>query len=281
MHTMSHHHTYCVASSYRSIHSAPVPAAESIRSRVVLLESLHDVALENAPERVEQLAARQDRDTVFEGLRNDRYQAPLQLLDLALNVVEVGVERVRHCILCVGVCVCLCVCVCVLYYVTSSRQKATEGETERPPMSHHHTYYVTSSRQKATEGETKRLSMSHHHTYYVTSSYILCHIIIHTMSHHQDRRQQKERLRDLRCHIIIHTMSHHQDRRRQKERLRDLRCHIIIHTMSHHHTYYVTSSSCILCHIIMPTMSHHHTYYVTSSYILCHIIKTEGDRRRD
>ena len=24
-----------------------------------------------------------------------------------------------------------------------------------------------------------------HHTYYVTSSYILCHIIIHTMSHHQ------------------------------------------------------------------------------------------------
>ena len=25
--------------------------------------------------------------------------------------------------------------------------------------------------------------MSHHHTYYVTSSYILCHIIIHTMSH--------------------------------------------------------------------------------------------------
>ena len=27
--------------------------------------------------------------------------------------------------------------------------------------------------------------MSHHHTYYVTSSYTLCHIIIHTMSHHQ------------------------------------------------------------------------------------------------
>jgi hypothetical protein len=25
---------------------------------------------------------------------------------------------------------------------------------------------------------------AHHHTYYVTSSYILCHIIIHTMSHH-------------------------------------------------------------------------------------------------
>ena len=31
--------------------------------------------------------------------------------------------------------------------------------------------------------------MSHHHTYYVTSSYILCHIIIHTMSH-QARRPQ-------------------------------------------------------------------------------------------
>jgi len=26
--------------------------------------------------------------------------------------------------------------------------------------------------------------MSHHHTYYVTSSYILCHIIIHTMCYH-------------------------------------------------------------------------------------------------
>ena len=26
-------------------------------------------------------------------------------------------------------------------------------------------------------------TMSHHHTYYVTSSYILCHIIIPTMSH--------------------------------------------------------------------------------------------------
>jgi len=25
-------------------------------------------------------------------------------------------------------------------------------------------------------------TMSHHHTYYVTSSYILCHIIMHTMS---------------------------------------------------------------------------------------------------
>ena len=41
----------------------------------------------------------------------------------------------------------------------------------------YHTFPNTASRH----------TMSHHHTYYVyyvTSSYILCHIIIHTMSHH-------------------------------------------------------------------------------------------------
>ena len=30
-------------------------------------------------------------------------------------------------------------------------------------------------------------TMSHHHTYYVTSSYILCHIIIHTISMYEYR----------------------------------------------------------------------------------------------
>ena len=64
--------------------------------RILLLEvRLHDVALENALERVEQLEAQQDRDAVIEGLRNDRCQAPLQLLDLALKVVEVGVKLLR------------------------------------------------------------------------------------------------------------------------------------------------------------------------------------------
>ena len=47
-----------------------------------------------------------------------------------------------------------------------------------------------------------------------TSSYILCHIIIHTMSHH---------------HTYYATSSY-------------ILCHIIIHTMPHHHIYYVTSS---------------------------------------
>merc|ERR1711966_637020 len=64
-----------------------------------------------------------------------------------------------------------------------------------------------------------------------TSSYTLCHIIIHTMSHH---------------HTYYVTSSY-------------TLCHIIIHTMSHHHTHYVTSSY-ILCHIIIHTMSHHHTH---------------------
>ena len=65
-----------------------------------------------------------------------------------------------------------------------------------------------------------------HHTNYVTSSYILCHIIIHAMSHH---------------HTYCVTSSY-------------ILCHIIIHTMSHHHTYYVTSSY-TLCHIIIHTTS--------------------------
>ena len=64
-----------------------------------------------------------------------------------------------------------------------------------------------------------------------TSSYILCHIIIHTMSHH---------------HTYYVTSS-------GLITARGKRCerHIIIHTMSHHHTYSVTSSY-ILCHIIRP-----------------------------
>ena len=90
-------------------------------------------------------------------------------------------------------------------------------------------------------------------TYYVTSSYILCHIIIHTM-----------RATYILCHIIIRTMSHHHTYYVTSSYVL---CHIIIHTMSHHHTYYVTSSY-ILCHIIIHTMSHHHTYSVTSSYVL-------------
>jgi len=56
----------------------------------------------------------------------------------------------------------------------------------------------------------------------VTSSYILCHIIIHTMSHHiwawrlRVRRARWWRVCSppvtssyILCHIIIHTMSHH------------------------------------------------------------------------
>ena len=70
--------------------------------------------------------------------------------------------------------------------------------------------------------------VSHHHTYYVTSSYILCHIIIPTMSHVADADSTGKG-----THSILYGGM----------RL----CHIIIHTMSHHHTYHV---------IIIPTMSH-------------------------
>jgi len=65
--------------------------------------------------------------------------------------------------------------------------------------------------------------------YYVTSSYILCHIIIHTMSFH-----------DAICWSI-------------KDYLElNILCHIIIHTMSHHHTYYVFSRCNMLVYRRLP-----------------------------
>jgi hypothetical protein len=55
-------------------------------------------------------------------------------------------------------------------------------------------------------------TMSHHHTYYVTSSYILCHIIIHTIHTTGKRPAGADKTAlvtsSYTCHIIIH-MSHH------------------------------------------------------------------------
>merc|ERR1712100_691267 len=80
-------------------------------------------------------------------------------------------------------------------------------------------------------------TMSHHHTYYVTSSYILC-----AQTKTDKREKPKYDLRYVTssyilCHIIIHTMSHHHTDKREKPKY-DLRyvtssyilCHIIIHT---------------------------------------------------
>ena len=153
-------------------------------------------------------------------------------------------------------------------------------------MSHHHTYYVTHT--------TLLIQCRLHKTKKHTSSYILCHIIIHTMSHHAIGKGAY-------THSQTFTMSHHHTYYVTPSYIL---CHII-HTMSHH-TYYVTScnrqrrlhafsnilkSQCASkCTISLHcrehfwesvpntgssstfTMSHHHTYYVTSSYILCHII---------
>jgi hypothetical protein len=121
---------------------------------------------------------------------------------------------------CVCVCVCACVCMCVLFERERERERGVRNKNQRE--------------KKHTWNSVRGNASSSH---YVTSSYILCHIIIHTMSHH---------------HTIIQP---------------GIRCGGTHQAaiMSHHHTYYVTSSY-ILCHIIMHTMSHHHTYYVTSSY---------------
>jgi len=78
---------------------------------------------------------------------------------------------------------------------------------------------------------------------YVTSSCILCHIIMHTMSHHHAYYVTSS------CILCLD---------------------VCMHTMSHHHAYYVTSS-CILCHIIMHTMfgSVHACMHVSTCVLVC------------
>jgi hypothetical protein len=132
------------------------------------------------------------------------------------------------------------------FYLYIDSAHVRERELPKRPIHTSKEAYLCAKRGPQKKNGSRTYDrLSHHHTYYVTSSYILCHIIIHTMSH------------------LAPVTG----------------CHIIIHTMSHHHTYYVTSSyilchishlwqavtsSYILCHIIIHTMSHHHTYYVTS-----------------
>jgi hypothetical protein len=65
------------------------------------------------------------------------------------------------------------------------------------------------------------------YTCYVTSSYMLCHIIIHAMSHHHTYLLQK-------CNIdVIDTYL----LQKCNTDVIYMLCHIIIHAMSHHHTY--------------------------------------------
>jgi len=122
---------------------------------------------------------------------------------------------------CVHVCVCVCVCLCVC---VCTGKRAKHRTTQCVPLnqnvfsyyrmcslttecvlllqnvcSYYRMCYLTAecvlllqalictqcSEHRATLCHIIIHTMSHHHTYYVTSSYILCHIIIHTMSHHQ------------------------------------------------------------------------------------------------
>ena len=99
----------------------------------------------------------------------------------------------------------------------------------------------------------------------------LCHIIIHTMSHHHSyyvtsyiRCRSDGRNTAVLTYVHYVTSSY-------------ILCHIIIHTMSHH-TYDVPAMDATQPCLPTCTMSHHHTYYVTSSFILCHIIHTMSQR---
>ena len=73
-------------------------------------------------------------------------------------------------------------------------------------MSHHHTYYVTSScswqlLQEQRDSIRDEMPQDHEESVFqVTSSYMLCHIIIHAMSHHHTCYVTSSYML---CHIII------------------------------------------------------------------------------
>ena len=130
--------------------------------------------------------------------------------------------------------------------------------------------------------------MSHHHTYYVTSSYILCHIIIHTIEIHSRARTYAH------THTLACVCGYTQTQGKSERTHCGMYISVYIRVSIHWRIIY-TYNVClyrpggrarertlacrereyavayILCHIIIHTMSHHHTYYVTSSYILSRI----------
>jgi hypothetical protein len=72
-----------------------------------------------------------------------------------------------------------------------------------------HTYPSTCSERETCRERARARecihAMSHHHTYYVTSSYILCHIIIHTMSH-IGRAHTYTSIYSVRLYMLVYTV---------------------------------------------------------------------------
>ena len=132
---------------------------------------------------------------------------------------------------------------------------------------------------------------------HVTSSCILCHIIVHTMSHHHTYKGTRTMPIKWNCtealtYVCIYTYVCSRQRytsRRWRHAFSKVFSTVPLYskctgTLTFQNFAVGTGALhprrtgcwrgvfCILCHIIIHTMPHHHTYYVTSSYILCHII---------
>jgi len=121
-------------------------------------------------------------------------------------------------------------------------------------------------------------TMSHHHTYYVTSSYILCHIIIHTMSHHHTYYVTSS------CDVHHKARNTHTGTDTDTDTHRHRHKYTHTHTQTHTHTL-TTSRHCrpgrhvgdVHTHTyIYACIMYMYEYYVTSSRsmpsFLCHII---------
>ena len=99
---------------------------------------------------------------------------------------------------CVRVCVCACACACARILMQTQAYPHEEHcrdmlvlaarlhDITKSVQAHVKSSYthVTSSYPFSKSPLYASPNQCRHHTYYVTSSYILCHIIIHTMSHH-------------------------------------------------------------------------------------------------
>jgi hypothetical protein len=157
--------------------------------------------------------------------------------------------------LCVCVCVCVCVCICVCvctqahFFCTlcsvHAHTKVSEVATALSRARHALCWKNTCTRMHAHTC-MHRHRRQHAHTWWAVeyatlhpSSYMLCHIIMHHMSHHH-------------TFLVEYATLH------LRQEIKQRRCILVcthIHasvTYFHHHTCYVTSS-CIICHIIIPS----------------------------
>ena len=107
-------------------------------------------------------------------------------------------------------------------------------------------YHARAGLEVRGESSAGALCSVHSYHSYNICVYIYIYIYIHIYSYIHV---------DVLCHIIIHTMSHHHAYYVTSSYLTRITTPVNSQAMSHHHAYYATSS-CILCHIIIPDADH-------------------------